>query len=193
MICLQWKHWGLFGQLSLMNCHSAKELWLMIVVTKRKFFSKISTAFDQLWIITPFVIRVKILMQDMWVLETDWDEELPKDIVEKTRKCLTEFSDLRKFKICRCLWKATSNMVQAKTKCYNYVWKELIWGWICFSFVGCLNIKRCSPKNTQYLLLRASRISAWVASASSGLKNFGGSWHKELSFFGVTVWISCIG
>ena len=40
-------------------------------------------------------------MQDVWVLETDWDEELPKDIVEKTRKCLTKFSDLRKFKICR--------------------------------------------------------------------------------------------
>ena len=81
-----------------MNCHSAKELWLMIVVTKRKFFSKISTAFDQLRIITPFVIRAKILMQEVWVLETDWDEELPKDIAEKTRKCLTKFSDLRKFR-----------------------------------------------------------------------------------------------
>ena len=51
-----------------------------IVLTKRKFLSKISTLFDPLGFITPFVVRAKILMQEVWISGIDWYDQLPENI-----------------------------------------------------------------------------------------------------------------
>ncbi|UYV67038.1 hypothetical protein LAZ67_4003743 [Cordylochernes scorpioides] len=53
----------------------------MDVNTKRQLLSVIAQFFDPLGIISPSIILLKILMQDAWKLQLDWDDYLPDDIV----------------------------------------------------------------------------------------------------------------
>ncbi|KAJ8911218.1 hypothetical protein NQ315_014930 [Exocentrus adspersus] len=48
--------------------------------TKRSVLSSISQIFDPLGLIAPCIILVKILIQRLWSLKIDWDQELPDDL-----------------------------------------------------------------------------------------------------------------
>ncbi|XP_052809477.1 uncharacterized protein LOC128237941 [Mya arenaria] len=45
-------------------------------MTKREYLKKISTLFDPLGLLTPYNIRAKMLMQDIWISGVDWDEKV---------------------------------------------------------------------------------------------------------------------
>lgn len=51
--------------------------------TKRLILSEISKLFDPLGWLTPIIVRAKMLMQQIWCLDLDWDDKLPVDILEK--------------------------------------------------------------------------------------------------------------
>ena len=57
-----------------------------IVLTKRKFLSKISKLVDPLGFITPFVVRANILMEEVWISGIDCDDQLPENILDKAKK-----------------------------------------------------------------------------------------------------------
>ena len=42
--------------------------------TKKNFLSKIAALFDALGLLTPFLIRAKMLMQEVWIHGLDWDK-----------------------------------------------------------------------------------------------------------------------
>ena len=73
---------------------SAAPLAEDIVLTKRKFLSKISTLFDTLRFVTPFVARAKNLMQEVWFSGIDWNDQLPENISDKAKKWFAERQDL---------------------------------------------------------------------------------------------------
>lgn len=60
--------------------------------TKRKVLSEISKLFDPLGWMAPFVIKSKILMQQIWQHQncTDWDSPLPSDLLEQWCKILEQ-------------------------------------------------------------------------------------------------------
>ena len=82
---------------------SAAPLFENIVLTKRKF----STLFDPLGFVIPFVVSAKILVQQVWVSWIDWDNQLPKNILDKTKKWFAELQDLSNTKIVRCFKRST--------------------------------------------------------------------------------------
>ena len=90
---------------------SAAVLVQNIVLTKRKFLTKISTLFESLGFVTPFVVKAKILMQELWNSGTDWDDQLPENILDKAKKWFAELQDLGNIKIGRCLRTSTSQVV----------------------------------------------------------------------------------
>ncbi|XP_076283502.1 uncharacterized protein LOC143210496 [Lasioglossum baleicum] len=49
-------------------------------VTKRTMLSQIASLFDPLGLIAPVIIRAKVLMQDLWKLQLNWDESVPANI-----------------------------------------------------------------------------------------------------------------
>ena len=50
--------------------------------------------FDPIGLLSPFIIRVKCLFQEMWERGIAWDQDLPDDLVEKWHKWCSEIPDL---------------------------------------------------------------------------------------------------
>ena len=48
--------------------------------TKRNVLSAIASLFDPLQFLTPFTVRAKVLMQEIWMAGVDWDDELPENL-----------------------------------------------------------------------------------------------------------------
>lgn len=64
------------------------------VSTKRELLSNISRVYDPLGFVTPLTTPVKILVQDTWARELEWDEALPDDIVKQWEQYSAELKEL---------------------------------------------------------------------------------------------------
>ena len=71
--------------------------------TKRNVLSTIGSLFDPLQLLSPFTVRAKILMQEIWLSGIDWDDLLPNDLKTKWEKWILELSELRNVAIPRSL------------------------------------------------------------------------------------------
>ena len=72
-------------------------------LTKRNFLKKIAKLFDPVGFLAPFIIRAKILLQEMWAAGMDWDDLFLGDLASKARKWFKELEDLPTIKVPRCL------------------------------------------------------------------------------------------
>ncbi len=72
-------------------------------LTKRNVLSAIATVYDPLQFLAPFLVRAKILMQEIWRAGLDWDESLPDDLAIKWKRWSTELLQLPNVFIPRCL------------------------------------------------------------------------------------------
>ena len=71
--------------------------------TKRNVLSAIAALFDPLQFLSPFTMRAKVLMQEIWMAGIDWDDVLPKELTIKWEKWVSELPDLSHIAIPRCL------------------------------------------------------------------------------------------
>ncbi|XP_055714269.1 uncharacterized protein LOC129808517 [Phlebotomus papatasi] len=58
-------------------------------LSKRQLLSNVASIYDPLGFLAPVTVTAKILIQEAWKHEKDWDEELPEDI----RKAWNAFND----------------------------------------------------------------------------------------------------
>ena len=54
--------------------------------TKRGILSFMSTIYDPHGVVVPFVLEVKLLLQELWRLKIGWDEEIPKHLLTRFLK-----------------------------------------------------------------------------------------------------------
>ena len=80
--------------------------------TKRNVLSAIAAVYDPLQFLSPFLVRAKILMQEIWRAGLDWDDNLPSDLVTKWKNWATELSQLSHVAIPRCLRLANPNKME---------------------------------------------------------------------------------
>lgn len=73
------------------------------IATKRQLLSVIARIFDPVGFISPSTIILKILLQEIWRANLEWDDELPKEILEKWLKFKSEIPYLANIKIPRYL------------------------------------------------------------------------------------------
>lgn len=70
-------------------------------ITKRRLLSEISQLYDPLGWLSPITIAAKIIFQEVWVNNLDWDDQLPSDIAEKWLKLRTDIPNVKHIKIKR--------------------------------------------------------------------------------------------
>ncbi|XP_058827829.1 uncharacterized protein LOC131687754 [Topomyia yanbarensis] len=69
--------------------------------TKRSILSAISQLFDPLGLISPIVIKGKMLMQRLWLLPCAWDDEVPNHIATSWEKYAAQLPKVANFRISR--------------------------------------------------------------------------------------------
>ena len=61
---------------------------------------------DPLQFLSPFVMRAKVLLQEIWTAGIDWDDVLPPELRRKWEQWLSELPQLSNVSIPRCLRRA---------------------------------------------------------------------------------------
>lgn len=67
-------------------------------ITKRSILSHISQIFDPVGILSPTIMQAKVLLQRLWLLKVDWDQEVPSDVARvwiQFTKSLSALSTIR--------------------------------------------------------------------------------------------------
>ena len=72
---------------------------LPLIITKRSFLSDTSKLFDPLGLVAPCTIRAKIWMQQLWSSNVDWDEEIPKSILNEWLQHRNDLESLSRLKL----------------------------------------------------------------------------------------------
>lgn len=70
-------------------------------ITKRTILGKIAKLFDPLGLLGPVIVVAKLIMQTLWTIKADWDEELIGDLREAWKKYYEELIHLNEVKIPR--------------------------------------------------------------------------------------------
>nr|CAI5866960.1 unnamed protein product [Callosobruchus analis] len=81
--------------------YDVKELPDSEVVSKRMILSGSSKLFEPLGLISPCLIQIKILLQNLWLQKASWDEALPPNIATKWKEFKSEMKALKSLKIHR--------------------------------------------------------------------------------------------
>lgn len=80
--------------------------------TKRGLLSTLSTVYDPLGWVSPFILRAKLLFQQLCKLKKTWDEPLPRDIEDQWGRWLNDLPRMKKFTVPRCIMYETTPVMK---------------------------------------------------------------------------------
>ena len=70
--------------------------------TKRSLLSIASKIFDPMGLLSPYILRAKILFQELWSRGLQWDQRLPEDILSQWKRWKEESKQIPNIKVPRC-------------------------------------------------------------------------------------------
>lgn len=82
-----------------------------IRISKRQILSEIARIFDPLGWLSPTIIVGKIIMQELWLLGLDWDEQVPPSMLERWSTYRDGLSALQNIRIPRWLQVSSSTTI----------------------------------------------------------------------------------
>lgn len=90
--------------------------------TKRQLVAEIATIYDPLGLISPVVVKAKILLQNVWAAAnktkaSNWDDELPKEFIDEWMKIKTRSAAINSLSIKRFLQTEKNSNVQIHGYC----------------------------------------------------------------------------
>ena len=100
--------------------------------TKRGVLSQVSSVFDPLGVLAPFLLPAKCLIQDLWRKKRGWDEPLDESNRVVWEKWLADLSALRAFELPRCLCGGPSRDVQVELHFFGDA-SEKGFGTVCYA------------------------------------------------------------
>ncbi|XP_059224007.1 uncharacterized protein LOC131997304 [Stomoxys calcitrans] len=86
-------------------------------ITKRKILSIVAKLFDPAGWLAPVIIVAKVLLQQLWMDGTNWDEEVRPHSLERWNSFISDFSAIENIKISRWVNFTPDNKVQIHGFC----------------------------------------------------------------------------
>ncbi|XP_075147221.1 uncharacterized protein LOC142221389 [Haematobia irritans] len=86
-------------------------------LTKRKILSVVAKIFDPAGWLAPIVVLAKMLLQQLWIDGTDWDEEVKQHSLEKWNVFIANFSGIESIRIPRWIYYSPEKRVQIHGFC----------------------------------------------------------------------------
>lgn len=122
-----------------------------VAITKRKVLSIVAKLFDPAGWLTPIIVVAKVLMQQLWIDGTNWDEEVTTHSFEKWNAFISKFEDIENIKIPRWVHFSSETEIQIHGFCDA---SEK-------AYCACLYIRVKSSKNITYtnLLVSKSKVA----------------------------------
>lgn len=121
------------------------------VPTKRSVLSAIAKLFDPLQLLSPFTMRARVLMQEIWAAGLEWDDVLPDDLRAKWNAWKSELKDLSAFSVPRCL--RLSSPVESQLHTFSDASKD------AYAAVAYLLCKYSNHPPTSCLIASKTRVS----------------------------------
>ena len=81
----------------------SQQLEADFIFTKRTVLKKVAALFDPLGFLAPYVVRAKILLQNMWLAGKDWDEPLDGELKSQAECWFSELKNIGDIRVMRCL------------------------------------------------------------------------------------------
>lgn len=69
--------------------------------TKRTILSLASSLFDPIGLLSPIIIKAKIILQKLWIERVDWDSSIPQSVETEWRRFLVDLNSLQDVSIPR--------------------------------------------------------------------------------------------
>lgn len=79
--------------------------------TRRGILSTVSSLYDPLGLVAPFIVKGKSILQAMCRNKLDWDDSLPPALVEEWEAWLTSLQDITEIHVPRCLKQANKPVI----------------------------------------------------------------------------------
>uniref|UniRef100_A0A146L5E8 DUF5641 domain-containing protein n=1 Tax=Lygus hesperus TaxID=30085 RepID=A0A146L5E8_LYGHE len=83
------------------DCFTYKFEPIRPVFTKRAILSNIAKIFDPLGFLSPFVIKMKMIMQELWKLGMGWDQHIPENLIKLWQSIIDNINVLSTLQIPR--------------------------------------------------------------------------------------------
>ena len=83
-----------------------------LLPTKRNVLKKVATVFDPLGLVSPFVIRAKILLQETWAQGYDWDDVICDEVAGRIGSWYDQLRSMASVQVPRCLREAKEVIAQ---------------------------------------------------------------------------------
>ncbi|GFX87331.1 integrase catalytic domain-containing protein [Trichonephila clavipes] len=106
--------------------------------TKRFILQAVGKIFDPLGLISPFTVRMKCLLQDLWKEEIQWDDPLPTHIEKEWKK----WDDVELHSFCDASKKAYGAAIYLRTKSRNGISVKLVTSKSHVAPLNCVTLPR---------------------------------------------------
>lgn len=97
------------------NFEFVKNLQVNLVETKRSLLEQAATIYDPMGLISPFVLKAKLLFQQLWKENLKWDDSLPPFIDAQWREWKDQVHMLKNFELDRCVTGDDSKHISSAT------------------------------------------------------------------------------
>ncbi|XP_030759799.1 uncharacterized protein LOC115885142 [Sitophilus oryzae] len=77
-------------------------------ITKRTVLAAIGQLFDILGLISPVIVKAKLILQKIWISKVNWDTDVPEDISIEWLDFVSKLPNLKSLQIPRCVLKGQS-------------------------------------------------------------------------------------
>jgi hypothetical protein len=111
-------NWDLKRDVLSLEMKGLSGCWRTLNNSKRSVLQTAATIFDPVGLISPFIVRIKLLLQEIWERAIDWDDDLPVELSEKWFNWCNEVGRLSNITIPRnCLLDCKNEQVEMHIFC----------------------------------------------------------------------------